>query len=124
MNRYPDNSDDIIDSRDVIKAIDELEQFIENADPDEDWGDERDQLDSLRALRDEGEGSADWSYGETLIRDTYFKDYAMQLAEDIDAIPSDARWPLTCIDWNQAASELQMDYTSIDFDGVTYWIRS
>ena len=30
----------------------------------------------------------------------------------------------TCIDWAQAARELRMDYTSVDFDGVTYWIRS
>jgi hypothetical protein len=35
-------------------------------------------------------------------------DYAQQLAEDCDSIPSDLRWPLTCIDWEDAWRELQM----------------
>jgi hypothetical protein len=47
----------------------------------------------------------------------------MQLAEDIGAINGDATWPNNCIDWDQAAKELRMDYTAVDFDGITYWIR-
>jgi hypothetical protein len=79
---------------------------------------------TLKSLADEASGYApDWEHGETLIRDSYFKEYAMGLAEDIGAINKDASWPNTCIDWEQAAHELQMDYTSVDFDGVTYWIR-
>jgi hypothetical protein len=30
---------------------------------------------------------------------------------------------MSCIDWDQAARELQVDYFDVDFDGVTYWIR-
>jgi hypothetical protein len=113
------NNEDVIDSRDVIERIDYLETDEEALDEDE-----RDELTALRALAAEAEGyAADWQYGETLIRDTYFKDYAMELAEDIGAIDSNASWPNTCIDWDQAARELQYDYTSVDFDGVTYWIR-
>ena len=79
---------------------------------------------ALESLANEAEGcAADWQYGETLIRDSYFKEYAMELADDIGAVKSDAGWPNNCIDWDQAARELQMDYTSVDFDGVTYWIR-
>ena len=152
-----DKYDDIIDSRDVIARIEELEAEREalqttvyeweNAigDTDEedekqaaaeelgraeidletwDASDEADELRILKALADEASGyAADWRYGETLIRDSYFKDYAMELAEDIGAINRDATWPNTCIDWDQAARELQMDYTAVDFDGVTYWIR-
>ena len=78
----------------------------------------------MKALADEASGyAADWPHGETLIRDSYFKDYAMELADDIGAIDNNASWPLTCIDWDQAARELQMDYSAVDFDGVTYWIR-
>jgi hypothetical protein len=105
---------------DAIKAAREA---ITDADDDFD-ADEREELRVLRALQDEAEGySEDWRYGATLIRDSYFKDYAQELAEDIGAIDKAATWPARCIDWDEAARELQMDYTSVDFDGVTYWVR-
>lgn len=86
--------------------------------------DEQAELAALKALAEEAEGyAADWAHGETLIRDSYFKEYAQELAEDIGAINRNATWPNNCIDWDQAARELQMDYTSVEFDGVTYWIR-
>lgn len=89
-----------------------------------DASDEAGELKTLKAFRDELEGYCpDWSSGETLIRDSYFKEYAQQLAEDVGDIKDDSRWPYTCIDWDKAARELQMDYTSGEFDGVTYWAR-
>jgi hypothetical protein len=112
------NIDDVIDSRDVIARIEELEGIDE---PDDD---ERDELNTLKELAEEAEGySPDWAYGSTLIRDSYFMDYAMELAEDIGAIPDNLQWPCTCIDLDQAARELQMDYSSVEFGDVTYWIR-
>lgn len=75
-------------------------------------------------LRDEAQGCGDWKYGEILVRDSYFTDYSQQLAEDIGAVNENALWPNNCIDWEWAARELKMDYTAVDFDGVTYWIRS
>lgn len=62
-------------------------------------------------------------YGATLVRDSYFEDYARELAEDCGLIQRDAHWPNDCIDWERAARELQMDYTSVEFDGVEYWVR-
>lgn len=86
--------------------------------------DDAEELAALIAFRDEMKGyCSDWDSGETLIRDSYFEDYARELAEDIGAIPDDAKWPCNCIDWEKAARELQMDYTSAEFDGVTYWAR-
>lgn len=83
------------------------------------------EYETLKTLAEECAGYApDWKYGETLIRDSYFKEYAQQLAEDIGAIDRNAAWPMCCIDWDQAAEELKQDYTSVDYDGVTYWIRS
>ena len=112
------NSDDLIDSRDVIARIEELENDEERTEEDDQ------ELAALQALAAEAEGyAADWKYGETLIRDSYFQTYAMEYAEDIGAINSDASWPANCIDWEQAARELRMDYTSVSFDGVDYWIR-
>jgi len=71
-------------------------------------------------------GDEQWEgawYPVTLIRDSYFENYAQELADGIGAINSDARWPNNCIDWARAARELQADYTSVDFDGETYWCR-
>jgi len=107
----PSNRDDIIDSRDIIDAID-------SGDLDED-----DQK-AFEALAAEGEGSADWSHGEALIRDSHFEDYARELAEDTGMLKGDEGWPLNCIDWEEAADQLKQDYFSVDFDGVEYWIRS
>ena len=90
-----------------------------------DESDEGLELKALLSLQEEAEGysNGDWSHGSTLIRDSYFEEYAQQLAEDIGAINRDAAWPNTCIDWKQAAEELQQDYTSVTFNGVDYWIR-
>jgi hypothetical protein len=63
-------------------------------------------------------------HGETLIRDSYFEEYAQELAEDLGYLQKNVSWPYDCINWEQAARELQQDYTSADFDGVTYWLRS
>lgn len=110
--------EDIIDSRDIIERLDEL-----NAQ------DARDELEEeeraiLADLDEQGRSSApDWTYGEGMIRDDYFEDYARDLAEDIGAINRDASWPNTYIDWPAAAAALQMDYSSIEIDGLTYWVR-
>ncbi len=85
---------------------------------------EANELIALQALQEEAEGySSDWRHGATLIRDSHFQDYARQFAEDIGAIPDDAKWPATCIDWEEAAGELQQDYTSVNFDNVIYWVQ-
>lgn len=147
-----DNSQDIIDSRDIIARIDYLESSITDCETcggsgylkpedgndtadDEKCGecengrngldsDEWEELEALKALQEEAEGySEDWKYGSTLIRDSYFEDYARELADDIGAIDKNASWPVNCIDWEQAANELKHDYTSVDFDGVDYWVR-
>ena len=126
--------DDVIDSRDVIARIEELTDERDayndpdNEDAPQNWSednpDDAEELIALVALAEEASGyAADWKHGETLIRDSYFKDYAMELAEDIGAIDRDAKWPHICIDWDQAARELQQDYSAVDFDGVTYWVR-
>lgn len=120
MAREISNYDDIIDSREIIERIAEIE-----ADGDRTEDDDQ-ELATLRALAEEGESMADWQYGATLIRDSYFVQYAQELADDLGIINSNAtagQWPLYHIDWEAAADELKQDYTEIDFDGVTYWVR-
>jgi len=132
------NSQEIIDSRDVIARIEELQADRDNCvsgapdgtetpDPEgwaENFPDEAAELAALESLAEEASGyAADWQHGEALIRDSYFKEYAEQLAEDCGMIQAGATWPNNCIDWDEAARQLQQDYTEVDFDGVAYWIR-
>lgn len=150
----------IIDSRDIIARIEELQDEREtlkdeleeatdcvkshhNDELDEngtytehdeyrrckqellDWDEENKvELDELLALVEQAEGYGDWSHGETLILESYFEDYAKELAEDIGSINKDATWPNNHIDWEAAADELKQDYTEVDFGGETYLMRS
>lgn len=136
MARSIDNSEDIIDSRDVIERIEELEGERdahnednpgEDSDGLTDWEREYDddarELKALQELAEEGSGYSDWEHGAQLIRDSYFETYAQELAEEIGAISGSEGWPFNCIDWEKAARELRMDYSSIDFNGETYWVR-
>ncbi len=117
------NYDDLIDVRDIIARVEALE------DNDLDPAECAEEIDTLRSLLGELKGNGgdeqwqgDW-YPVTLIRDSYFKEYAQQLADDIGAIDASAGWPMSCIDWDQAARELQQDYSSVEFGDVTYWYR-
>lgn len=130
------NMDDLIDLRDVIARVEHLEQLEQPGAVDlgpEDNAQAQDdlfaELATLRKLLAEccGNGGdeewrGDW-YPISLIRDSYFETYAQELADDIGAIDAAANWPNNCIDWERASRELQMDYMSIEFDGVDYWTR-
>ena len=61
-------------------------------------------------------------YPVTIIRDSYFVDYCQELCADIGDIPRDMPAYLV-IDWEATARNIQQDYTSVEFDGVTYWVR-
>ena len=116
-----ENTEDVIDSRDIIGRIEDLEFNLDSEIIDEA---EAEELKCLKELADDGEGSPDWQYVAVLISDSYFPQYAQELAEDIGAVDADAEWPLRHIDWEAAAEELKADYFSVDFDGVEYWIRA
>lgn len=107
-----DNSEDILDTRDLAEVIKTT--------------DDEDELTILKAFEQELTdifGNMALVDGVTLIRDSYFENYAQELAEDIGAIGHDLQWPLYHIDWEAAANSLKMDYTLVAFDGVEYWGR-
>ena len=121
------NTEDIIDVRDVIARW----EYLETADDvDKDPGSEDQQelgllttlLDNLKSNGGDEEWRGEW-YPITLIRGTYFEEYAQEFAEDTEAISNKAQWPYNCIDWDEAVRLLQIDYAYIDFDGVKYWAR-
>lgn len=112
----PEDADELADLTEQLKTAREA-----LAEWDTDNGDE---LKALTDLADEAQYSPDWKYGGALIRRSYFQDYAQELAEDCGMLENTNEWPLRCIDWEQAASELEMDYFAVDFGGVEYLIRA
>ena len=114
----------MIDSRELIEEADNLRLEMEEA---REEGKDPDptavaRLERIDALADEI--GSEWDYGAALIEEGEFEDHARELAEDIGAIDREAGWPNTCIDWEKAADELKMDYTVIEFEGETYYVRA
>lgn len=114
------NGEDIIDSRDIIERIEELN------DQDELDNEEKVELESLESLAAQAEDcTSDWTYGEALIRESYFTEYCEELCKDIGELPSELPWYIANhIDWDGVAREIQADYSEVDFDGVSYLIRN
>ena len=114
------NSDDLIDIRDVIERFEELEDSTD-ADEQAEWSDLRDLLKECEGKGGDEQWRGDW-YPVTLIRDSYFTEYAMELLSDVGIMPRDMPWYVE-IDEEATACNVQMDYTSVEFDGMTYWVR-
>ena len=137
-----DNCTETIDSRDIIDRIEALQEerqdWIEQGGEipldSPEWaaaanawaienGEDAAELAALQRLAEEAEGYAeDWHHGEILIRDSYFTEYAREMLEDCGTIPRDLPWWAE-IDWEATARNVRADYTAVDFDAVTYWIR-
>jgi hypothetical protein len=82
------------------------------------------EYEALKALADEASDySSDWTYGETLIRHDYWRTYVQELLEDCGDIPANIPHYIE-IDWQATARNIAVDYTTISFDGVDYYIRS
>ena len=122
MSNQIDNTQDVIDSRDIIARIEELEG-IENPSSEE-----AQELAILLKVQEQADGYSDWKYGESLIRESYFTDYIKELIADCYELRKEfnsGAWPWRhmTLDYQAAADEAEYDYTRVDFDGVTYLIR-
>lgn len=116
QEEYQVLKDDLFDgnlTEDENKRYHEIIDFVDECgfDPDDNyWG-------------DRGPG----------IPENSFAEYAEQLAEDTcpafwekdsNGNPITNQWPLYCIDWEKAASELKYDYFLVEFEGNEYYIRN
>ena len=146
LDRVCDETDDQDDGDQYNRAARELEGlneeeefgrtigkyhwWINKADHEGLDADDHAELKALQALAEQGETeSRDWPHGETLIRRSYFVDYIEQLIDDCYEMPKQmhsGEWPYRhmTMDYEAAAKEAEQDYSSIDFDGEEYLIRS
>ena len=123
-----DLTDDMIDVRDIIARIAELENLIEGEGCDDTCDDYNEELKALMALMQELNGmggdeqwQGDW-YPLALIRDSYFAEYTRQLLEDCGDLPRDLPHYIE-IDWEATARNIRVDYSPVEINGATYWTR-
>lgn len=134
MQTQLDLTADIIDLRDIIARVEELESEIDGIVSDDtvyihgETDSLQAELASLTAILDELKGyggdeqwRGDW-YPVTLICDSYFTDYAREMLHDCGDIPRDMPWFVE-VDWDATARNIRVDYTPTEIDGVTYWYR-
>ena len=128
-----DNNNDILDSRDIISRIEELENDRDSWNDDEDnadskttweaeYPDDATELTTLTDLAEECENYSEWVHGEVLVRYSYWEDYVQELLEDCGDIPRNLPHYLV-IDWKQTADNISQDYATVTYDGVDYYIR-
>ena len=125
----------VIDSRDIVERVNEIEEDIAAIDDDAlpdveghiaaDRKELQDELDILNELVEVIDGYSGDSAkdGVTLVAESYWVEYAQELADDIGALPKEFSWPTSYIDWDRAASDLKMDYTSVQIGSEDYWFR-
>lgn len=77
----------------------------------------------LREFDSEGSDYApDWRYGETIIREDYFAEYAEEMIKDVGDMPAETPGYIA-IDWDKTAENIKVDYTEIEYDGTTFLVR-
>lgn len=147
MSNTITNQDDIIDSRDIIERIEELEDTLEAAHEEEttegatnlafdEWIDavikdqsaahahecweEAKELKALKALAEEASSSPDWIHGETLINEDYFTQYIEELINDCYEMPKEmnsGKWPYRHMSINY---EEAADEVKVDYMEVDF----
>jgi antirestriction protein len=119
------NTANVIDLRDVTDRIEELENETSDGSEHDETADEfkalTDLLDDLCGNGGDHDWRGDW-YPGSLIRDSYFVQAMRELCEDIGDFPNGVP-SYYVIDWEATANNLRADYSSVEYDGETYWYR-
>lgn len=126
-------SEQFIDSRDMEKAIDALEERADWEPDDEQTADDNpnplddDETALLKTLHEVRDScGCEWRYGVTYIRESEWEDYCRELADDCGYTGTgkqDDNPLLNYIDWEGWAEAVRQDYSSIEIDGTTFYYR-
>jgi hypothetical protein len=126
--RELDLTDDIIDVRDIISRYEELEDLVTEQDTANVKADDLGEalilgklLDELKGCGGDKQWRGDW-YPVTLIKNSYFIEYATDLVKDIGDMPRNIPSYIE-IDWEATANNIQQDYQYINIGEDTYWYR-
>ena len=131
MQTQLDLNSDIIDVRDIIARIEELEVEMEGENPDtascwdntevgEEWKNLNAILEDLKGQGGDEQWRGDW-YPVTLIAESYFIDYARELVCEVENLGDLPHY--VEIDWEATARNVAMDYSTVEIDGMEYLFR-
>lgn len=98
---------DYIDVRDLISRFEAGETDLEPL------------LEELAGNGGDEKWRGEW-YPLTLISERVWVDYVREMLEDCGYIPANLPSWIE-FDWKATARNVQDDYTSVDYDGTTYW---
>ena len=121
---------DIIDVRDIIERFEELESEYDAFDTPEEirnWSDLEEftilgsTLEELKGNGGDEQWRGDW-YPITLIAESYFTHYCVDLLDDCGELPRDLP-SYIAIDWDKTANNLKVDYSELELGGSTYLYR-
>ena len=62
--------------------------------------------------------------GGPLVEENDFEEYTEEYAQEVGLVPNDLAWPMYYIDWERAANDLRMDYSSATYNGTDYLYRA
>ena len=115
---------DVIDVRDVIARVEELEPQVDATGEGEhiaEWNMLTRLLYELKGYGGDEDWRGDW-YPSQLIDDCYFTEYTIQLLEDCGDLPRNLP-DYIAVDWERTARNIRVDYSAVEVDGRTYWYR-
>lgn len=121
---------DVIDTRDMIERFEELEsEYLAFDTPEQvkNWSDLEEftilgsTLEELKGNGGDEQWQGDW-YPITLIAESHFTDYCVDLLDDCGDLPRDLP-SYIAIDWDKTADNLKVDYSEIEIGGSTYLYR-
>lgn len=120
-----DNTQNIINMKDLTDRAEELEDqqndegIIEDSDDSEEYYSLIELIKELQGMGGDHKWRGEW-YPAYLISDSYFEEYMDEMLEDIGDLPKNLPCYLTItVDYNA----LKQDYSRVEVDGETYWVR-
>lgn len=110
-----------------IEDFDELTEIVDNSDNEdvEEWRDDKvydfEYIDEINDLEDE---ITNFIYGETLIPNDDFTEYCKDMVENCYNLKDVPDFIKDNINWKGVASDLEVDYSSITYQGERYLVRA
>ena len=110
-----------------IGDFDELIKHIDNSDNEdvEEWRDDKvydfEHIDEINELEDE---ITEFPFGETLIPNDDFTEYCEDMVNDCYNLKDVPDFIKDNINWDGVASDLEVDYSNVTYQGESYLVRA